>query len=107
MKTPKIYLVISTIDNHEAAERIAHQLVEERLAACVNIISNLTSIYKWKGTLERATEHLMVIKTAEDRLQRLTNRIAELHPYDVPEVIAFSIDSGYAPYLEWVISETR
>ena len=101
------YLVLSTVDTHQEAERIAQHLVEERLAACVNIVPKILSIYRWKGTLERATEHLMIIKTVEDRLPSLTHRIKELHPYEVPEVIAFSIQDGDPAYLEWILSETR
>ncbi len=103
----KSYLVLSTIDTHQEAERIAQQLVEERLAACVNIVPKITSIYRWKGTLESATEHLMIMKTAEDRLSSLTYRIKELHPYEVPEVIALSIEHGDPTYLEWILSATR
>ncbi len=100
-------LVLSTIDTHQEAERIAQHLVEERLAACVNIVPKITSFYRWKGALERATEHLMIMKTAEDRLSSLTHRIKELHPYEVPEVIALSIADGDSAYLEWIHSETR
>ena len=103
----KSYLVLSTIDSSEGAERIAQHLVEEQLAACVNIIPKITSVYKWKGALERATEYLMILKTSEDRLPQLIHRIKELHPYEVPEVIAFAIKHGYPPYLEWIVSQTR
>jgi periplasmic divalent cation tolerance protein len=102
----KLYLVLSTIDSKEVAEQIAHHLVEERLAACVNIISDLTSIYRWKGVLERVTENLMVIKSTEERLPRLIERIKELHTYELPEVIALPIEGGHPPYLDWVMSET-
>jgi len=103
----KSYLVLSTIDSSEGAERIAQHLVEEQLAACVNIIPKITSVYKWKGALERDTESLMILKTSEDRLPQLIHRIKELHPYEVPEVIAFAIEHGYPPYLEWIVSQTR
>lgn len=103
----KSYVVLSTIDTHQEAERIAQLLVEERLVACVNIVPKITSIYRWKGAMERATEHLMIMKTAEDRLSLLTHRIKELHPYEVPEVIALSIEDGDSTYLEWILSETR
>ncbi len=99
-------LILSTIDSREAAEKIAHHVVEERLAACVNIISDITSVYKWKGALERTTEILMVIKTTRERLPRLIERIKELHTYELPEVIALPIQDGYPPYLEWIVSET-
>jgi periplasmic divalent cation tolerance protein len=99
-------LVLSTIDSRKAAEKIAHHVVEERLAACVNIISDITSVYKWKGALERASESLMVIKTTRERLPQLIERIKELHTYELPEVIALPIEDGYPPYLEWIVSET-
>ena len=100
------YLVLSTIDSKEAAEQIAHHLVEERLAACVNIISNITSVYKWKGVLEHDVEHLMLIKSTRELLPQLTDRIKQLHSYELPEVIALPIQDGYPPYLEWIVSET-
>lgn len=103
----KIYLVFSTIDSNEAAHRIARTLVEERLAACVSIIPNLTSIYKWKGSVQRADEHLLIIKTVQERIEPLNRRIVELHPYEVPEIVAFPIDNGHPPYLDWVVAETR
>ncbi len=103
----KSYLVLSTKDSHQEAERIAQLLVEERLAACVNIVPKITSIYRWKEALERATEHLMIMKTAEDRLSSLIHCIKELHPYEVPEVIALSIEDGDSAYLDWILSETR
>ncbi len=103
----KSYLVLSTVDTQQEAERIARHLVEERLAACVNLVPKITSIYRWKGALERATEHLMIMKTAQDRLASLTQRFKELHPYEVPEVIALSIEEGDSTYLEWIFSETR
>ena len=103
----KSYLVLSTVDTQQEAVRIARHLVEERLVACVNLVPKITSIYRWKGALERATEHLMIMKTAQDRLASLTQRIKELHPYEVPEVIALSIEEGDSTYLEWIFSETR
>ncbi len=102
-----IRMVFSTIDSEENARKLASNLVKEQLAACVNIISNVTSVYKWKGMMEQADECLLIIKTSEDRLDKLTERIRELHPYEVPEVVSVAIEQGSAPYLEWVFSETR
>ena len=103
----KVFVVFSTIDSKESAEKIAHDIVKQQLAACVNIIANITSIYKWKGKVEHEAEHLMVVKTSENCLPNLMERIKELHPYEVPEVIALSIDEGDPAYLEWILSETR
>ncbi len=100
----KVFVVFSTIDSKEIAEQIAHDLVNQQLAACVNIIANIISIYRWKGNVEHEVEHLMVIKTSENRLPNLMEQIRELHPYEVPEIIAFPIEHGYPPYLDWVTS---
>ena len=100
-------MVFSTIDSDENARKVASALVKEQLAACVNIISNVTSVYKWKGVIEQAHECLLIIKTSEDRLDKLTERIRELHPYEVPEVVSVAVEQGHAVYLEWVFSETR
>ena len=102
----KHYLVLSTIDSKKVAEQIAHHIVEERLAACVNIIPDITSVYKWKGALERSTESLLVLKTTQERLPQLIERIKELHTYELPEVIALPIEDGHPAYLDWVVSET-
>ena len=104
---PTSYVVLCTVDSGEAAQRIAKDLVENRLAACVNIIPNITSIYKWEGNLERSTEHLMLVKTTEERFQQVVDRIEILHTYEVPEVIALPIQHGYPPYLDWLISQVK
>jgi periplasmic divalent cation tolerance protein len=92
-----------------AAEIIAQRLVEERLAACVNVIRNVTSIYRWEGKLCMDSEHSLLIKTMSDRLPALTNRIRELHPYSLPEVISLALqsDEGEPRYLAWLAAETR
>ncbi len=100
-------IVFSTIDDSPKAKQIATRLVEERLAACVNIIPKVSSVYKWQGKVETATEDLLVIKTWPDRLPALLARLEELHPYDVPEAVAFSIEDGLPAYLDWVKQETR
>lgn len=81
---------------------IAHTLVTERLAACVNVIPAICSIYLWKGNVEDEQEELLVIKTHSQKWGALEKRVKEIHPYELPEIICFSIKDGYAPYLEWL-----
>jgi periplasmic divalent cation tolerance protein len=95
--------LLSTIDNAQQAEAIAEALVTERLAACVNLVSNVFSIYKWRGAIEKTAEILLIIKTSEEKREKAMRRLVELHPYEVPEVIAFPIEAGHAPYLAWVL----
>jgi len=104
---PRNYVVFCTIDSQKAAQEIAEDLVKNRLAACVNIISDITSIYKWKGKLEHSEEHLMLVKTTKARLQQVINRIERLHTYEVPEVIALPIEHGHPPYLDWLTSQVK
>ena len=102
-----IRLVLSTINDLEDANLVARHLVSEKLAACVNILPKMTSVYHWKGTLEETLEHLIIIKTSEDRVETLMNRLKELHPYDLPEILAVPVESGLPSYLKWVLEETR
>jgi periplasmic divalent cation tolerance protein len=95
-------VVLCTVGSTEDAERIAGALVERRLAACVNVIAGVTSFYRWKGELNRDTEHLLVVKTTAARFEALREALVELHPYDVPEVVELPIERGHAPYLEWI-----
>jgi periplasmic divalent cation tolerance protein len=90
----------------EAAETLASTLVEERLAACVNVHRDVTSVYRWEGRVERRREAMLVVKTSDSALERLVARIAAVHPYSVPEIVALDVDSVNAKYLEWVDSET-
>lgn len=99
-------VVLSTAGSRDEAERLATALVDERLAACVNLVEPLTSIYRWQGKVERASEVLMVIKTRRARAARLVARLRALHSYDVPEAIVLPIVAGAAPYLRWVMAET-
>ena len=99
-------VVLSTAGSTEEAERIATALVEERLAACVNLVPGLTSIYRWQGAVERASEVLLVVKTRRSLTTRLVARLTELHSYDVPEAIVLPIDAGARPYLAWLLGET-
>lgn len=97
--------VLTTVPDLESGERLGRALVEERLAACANVVPGVVSLYWWEGSLERSGEALVIFKTTEDRLDALQARAAELHPYEVPEVMSFSVRAGHAPYLEWVRRE--
>ncbi|MBL1262527.1 divalent-cation tolerance protein CutA [Candidatus Methylomicrobium oryzae] len=95
-------LILCTCPDRETAEKIAHRLVESRLAACVNILPGLTSIYTWENRLETAEEHLLLIKTAGGRYPDVEQSIREQHPYDLPEIIALPIARGLPGYLNWI-----
>ena len=95
-------VVYITAPNEEEAARMAAALVEERLAACVNIVKNIRSIYRWEGKTEDETEVLMIAKTRRGLFDRLLRRVRELHSYTVPEVIAMPVIAGSEDYLRWV-----
>ena len=95
-------LAYCTCPNPDVADRLARTLVEERLAACVSRVPGLVSTYRWQGQVEVAAEVLLLIKTTQERFEALRTRLVELHPYDVPEVIACAIVAGHAPYLDWL-----
>jgi periplasmic divalent cation tolerance protein len=97
-------IVLSTAGAREEAERIARALVERRLAACVNLIPNLTSIYRWQGAVESAQEVLLLIKTSQERLPALEAALREMHSYEVPEFIVLDIESGSRAYLDWLFA---
>ena len=100
-------VVLSTVAKAEDAERIGRALVERGLAACVNVLPAVTSIYRWKGKLEREEERLLLIKTRADRFAALRDALVALHPYEVPEVLALPVADGHAPYLEWLDAGVR
>jgi periplasmic divalent cation tolerance protein len=95
-------LVLSTCPNLKVARSIATQLVRERLAACVNVIPALQSIYRWKDKVETAREVLLLIKVRRADYKRVERRIKALHPYELPEIISVGIAGGYARYLAWL-----
>ncbi len=95
-------LVLTTCGSPEEARRIAQELVERRLAACVNIVPQIESVYRWKGEVETATEWLLIIKTTADAFEQLRTALGKLHSYDVPECIEITIEDGSAAYLEWI-----
>jgi periplasmic divalent cation tolerance protein len=98
----KACVVLVTAPDGAAAARIARALVEERLAACGNVVPGLRSIYRWEGKVEEAAEVLLVLKTESALFERVRARIVELHPYDCPEVLQLDVAAGHAPYLEWL-----
>lgn len=95
-------LVFTTCGSREEALRIAHELVERRLAACVNIVPQIESVYRWQGKVESATEWLLFIKTKAEHFTRLREALVQLHSYDVPECVEVVIEDGSAAYLEWI-----
>ena len=95
-------IVLSTAGSQEEARKIAHALVEQRLAACVNIVPGVESVYRWQGKVESATEWLLVIKTTAAAFPALRDALKQLHSYDVPECLLLAVEEGEAAYLEWI-----
>lgn len=100
-------LVLCTINDLKTAKSISGKLVEEKLAACVNIIPQITSIYFWKNEIVEDSEYLMLIKTKNMHFDELKKRILSLHPYEVPEIISLKIDDGSKSYLDWIGNSTK
>ncbi len=105
-ESSKFMVVLSTVPSPEVGKDIARDLVQRRLAACVNVIPGLVSIYEWEGSLEEDSEALLIIKTTGESVDSLTSVLMARHPYDVPEVIAIPISKGSSKYLDWVLSST-
>ena len=101
-----IAVVLSTVSDDASAESIARTLVEEKLAACVNVLPPMTSIYSWKGTVERDVERQLVIKTTRAAVPLLEKRLKELHSYELPEFIVLEPSGGSDAYLRWVGEQT-
>ncbi len=99
--------VITTTDEEETAEKIAKVLLEKRLAGCVQIIGPIMSWYWWKGKIEKAGEYLCLIKTREEIYEEVERAIREVHPYEVPEIVAFPLVRGNHTYLQWLSEETK
>lgn len=96
-------LILTTTESKSEAEKIAQALVERRLAACVNVIPQIRSIYRWKDKVESAEEFLLLIKTTKENESAVQAAIRELHSYDLPECISILIDGGSAEYLKWIM----
>jgi periplasmic divalent cation tolerance protein len=95
-------VVLCTLPDREQATRLARALVEERLAACANLVPGLTSVYRWQGAIQQDEEVLLLVKTTQAVYTRLEQRIRALHPYELPEIIAVPIQTGQADYLKWI-----
>jgi periplasmic divalent cation tolerance protein len=98
----QIRFVYMTTANAEEAQAIGRELVTARLAACVNILPQMNSIYRWEGNLQQDTEAVMIAKTTAERVPELIARVKSLHGYDCPCIVSLVVDEGYPPFLEWV-----
>ena len=107
MASADIVIVLTTAPDDERAEAWARTLVEERLAACVNVHGPMISFYRWKGIVERDAERQVVIKTTRERVAALRVRLGELHSYELPEFVVLKVDDGSDEYLKWVVGQTR
>lgn len=99
-----VIVVLVTTPSADAADRIARPLVDERLAACVNVVGPIRSLYRWEDAVHEDAEHLLVVKTRARLLERVDARVRELHDYEVPEVVALPVVGGSAAYLAWVLA---
>ncbi|MDR0183808.1 divalent-cation tolerance protein CutA [Lysobacter arvi] len=104
---PRVRLVLSTCPDAQTADALATALVDERLAACVNVLPGVRSTYRWEGAIERGEEVLLLIKTTAARQDALIARLQALHPYELPEALAVEALGGLAAYLAWVDEQTR
>lgn len=100
-------LVLTTCNSADEARRIAQTLVERQLAACVNIVPQIESVYRWQGKVETATEWLLIIKTTATGFLRVREALSELHSYQIPECIALGVEDGSAAYLDWIGESVR
>lgn len=102
-----VMIVLTNCPDAEVADRLARTLVEQRLAACVNRLPAVDSVYRWQGAVERAVEVPLLIKSTRERLPEIQEVIRALHPYEVPEIVAIPVVAGLPAYLRWVVDETQ
>jgi periplasmic divalent cation tolerance protein len=100
-------VVLTTLPADADGQAFGRALVDEKLAACVNLLPLMESVYRWEGRIEQETERQLLIKTSRDRLPALWDRVRELHPYEVPEFVVLSVADGNEAYLRWVGDSTR
>ena len=101
-----VVVVLTTVPTGSKGDEIGRTLVEERLAACVNVLAPMTSIYRWRGAVERESEQQLIIKTTRTRVPALQARLAALHPYELPEFVVVAGADSSAPYLDWIVEST-
>ena len=101
-----VVVVYTTIDNMQDARKIAHTLVEEQLVACVNIIPNVESVYRWKGNIEEDNEYILIARTTDDNVEKTIQRIEQLHTYELPDIIVLPIIGGLKEYLDYISNQT-
>jgi periplasmic divalent cation tolerance protein len=100
-------ILLVTVPDHETALRLSRMLVGEKLAACVNVVPGITSVYRWQGRVEEDGEELLIVKTTEDRISGALEAVSRDHPYDVPEGLVLTVERGLEAYLEWVQESVR
>ena len=103
----EVILVITNLPDRGTAQRVAQALIESRAAACVNVLAECVSVYRWQGKIETANEVPLLIKTTRAAYPRLEAAIRQQHPYELPEIIAVSVNAGLPGYLQWVAQETQ
>jgi len=103
----KINFIYMTVGSKEEARKIGKELVTTRLAACVNILDNMNSFYRWEGKIQDDTEVVMIAKTTEDRVPDLIEKVKSLHSYDCPCIVSLPVAGGHQPFLEWIAAEVK
>ena len=103
----KINFIYMTVGSKDEAKKIGRELVSSKLAACVNILDNMNSIYTWDGKLQDDTEVVMIAKTTEDRVKELIEAVKSLHSYDCPCIVSLPVLDGYKPFLDWIAEEVK
>jgi periplasmic divalent cation tolerance protein len=103
----QVSLILTTMPDDDRADALARILVDERLAACVNVHAAMASTYRWKGAIERDVERQLVIKTTPARVPDVEKRLRELHPYELPEILVVPVDDGSSDYIRWVAEMTH
>lgn len=107
MKNPQAKLILTTTGSKEEAERIAQILVQEQLAACVNVLGPMRSVYRWQGNVDSAEEFLLLIKTTALAAAQVQARVRDLHSFELPEILEVTVEGGSAPYLKWIADSVK